>query len=459
MDIVSQNTVAAISTPYGRGGVALIRICGEDAFAVADRVFRPASGTLPSALDHGRMVYGDILLASEKIDDGMIVLFKAPRSYTGEDTVEITCHGGILVSSKVLEAVFDAGAAPAGPGEFTKRAFVNGKLSLSQAEAVINVIDAESTASLKLSLSHASGALTRKIDGIYNELLALLAQSYVFADYPDEDLADLSPKEMTERLKQIKNELTDLHGTYSAGRAINEGVYTAIVGRPNAGKSSLLNLLSGKERAIVSDIEGTTRDYVEESVCVGDLILRLCDTAGIRESDDAIERIGIQRSFDAIERAELVLAVFDGSAGATLEDRLLAEKLKDSPCKKIAVINKCELVQKPVTDTSFFDATIRISTVTGQGIDELKERIVSLFINGEIDYNRDVLLVNARQASAVKEAIFCLERALSALEGGYTQDLAGLDIEQAMAELGQTDGRSVGIDVVDSIFHNFCVGK
>ena len=459
MDIVSQSTVAAISTPYGRGGVALIRICGEDAFAVADRVFRPASGRLPSSLEHGRMVYGDILLGGEKTDDGMAVIFKAPHSFTGEDTVEITCHGGILVSSKVLEAVFDAGASPARPGEFTKRAFVNGKLSLSQAEAVINVIDAESTASLRLSLSHASGALTRKIDGIYNELLALLAQSYVFADYPDEDLTDLSVEEMTEGLRRIKNELVHLHNTYDTGRAINEGVYTAIVGRPNAGKSSLLNLLAGKERAIVSDIEGTTRDYVEESVTVGDLVLRLCDTAGIRESEDAIERIGIQRSFDAIERAELVLAVFDGSADATLEDRLLAEKLRESPCRKIAVINKCELVQKPVTDTSFFDATIRISTVTGQGIDELKKKIVSLFISGEIDYNQDVLLVNARQASAVKEAISCLERAISALECGYTQDLAGLDIEQAMAALGQTDGRSVGIDVVDSIFHNFCVGK
>ena len=459
MDINLQSTVAAISTPYGRGGVALIRISGDRAFQIADRVFVTASGVLPSSLEANRMVYGDVLLSGEKIDDGMIVLFKGPRSYTGEDTVEITCHGGILVSGKVLQAVLEGGAVMAAPGEFTKRAFMNGKLSLSQAEAVINVIDAETNASLRLALSHASGALTKKLDGIYSRLLSLVSQSYVYADYPDEDLTDINADEMITALEQVYSELCLLYSTYDTGRAINEGVYTAIVGRPNAGKSSLLNLLAGKERAIVSDVEGTTRDFIEESVTLGDIILRLCDTAGIRESDDKVERIGIERSLEAIERADLVLAVFDGSQKAHEEDHALIEKLKNTKALKIAVINKTELVQKFDTDTSSFDATIRISTVTGEGLDALREQISSFFIKGDIDYNESTLLVNARQFAAVKGASDALKRGIDALRQGYTQDVAGLDIEQAMALLGETDARQIGIDIVDSIFHNFCVGK
>ncbi len=453
------NAIAAISTPYGRGGVALIRISGDDAIAVADRMFSLKRGKKLCDCEGGRAYYGDILLENEIIDDGIATLFRAPHSYTGEDTVEITCHGGILISSKVLEACFEAGASPAGPGEFTKRAFMNGKLSLSQAEAVINIIDAETNAALKLSRAHANGALTKKIDKIYSDMLELVSQSYVFADYPDEDLTDVSEEQMVQRLKQIYDGLNALYLTYDTGRAINKGVYTAIVGTPNAGKSSLLNALLGKERAIVSEIEGTTRDFIEESVNIGDIVLRLCDTAGLRDSADVIESIGIKRSYEAIDKAELVLAVFDGSRAVTSGERELIEYLKNCGCKKIAVINKIDLIQNFDIDMSLFDAIIRISTKSAEGIEALKEKISSLFISGEIDYASGELLVSARQASSVKAASNALLRAIEALEKGYTRDVAGLDIEDAMASLMQTDGRQVGMDIVDSIFHNFCVGK
>lgn len=459
MNALEQNTVAAISTPYGRGGVALIRISGDDAFGVADRMFVTRSGKLPSELPVNRMTYGEIVLGGEKIDDGMIVLFGAPHSYTGENTVEITCHGGVLVSQKVLTAAFEAGASPAGAGEFTKRAFMNGRLSLSAAEAVINIIDAQTSASLKLARSHIDGALTKKLDGIYSKLLAVVSQAYVFADYPDEDLTDLTPEQMTASLREIEGELDALYNTYSKGRAINEGIYVSIVGRANAGKSSLLNLISGKERAIVSSIEGTTRDFIEESVCVGDILLKLCDTAGIRQSADVIEQIGIRRSFEAMEKADLVLAVFDGASKATDDDRELLERLKGLPQKKIAIINKCDLEECFDADLDLFDSVIRMSTLDGTGQSSLTETIKELFIGGEIDYDRSTLLVNARQASAVKNARDAVTRAIGALDSGYTQDIAGLDIEQAMICLGETDGRQVGIDIVDRIFHNFCVGK
>lgn len=461
------DTIAAISTPYGKGGIAVIRISGEEAIAVAARVFRAASGRALADIEGGRIVYGNICepTSGRTIDDGMAAIMRAPHSYTGEDTVELSCHGGVLLTEKVLSAVFSAGARPAEAGEFTRRAFVAGKLSLTEAEAVINLIDAESEEMLKLARSHTAGLLTDKLEAFYQSLCELVSSAYVYADYPDEDLADLSAGEMTAALESLHLDMTALSATYRVGHAICEGISTVIVGRPNTGKSSLLNRLLGRERAIVSDIAGTTRDTIEEKVQVGKVTLRLVDTAGLRESDDRIEQIGVERSYAALSEAELVLAVFDGAQALTDEDRQLIERLADYPVPKIALINKTDLIERGFgheqTDllATAFTAICPISSLTGEGIDALKGRIEALYAEGEIDYDSTAILANARQKGALDRAAASVESALQALKGGFTPDVAGLDLEEAMAALSEADGRAVSADIVDSIFHRFCVGK
>ena len=284
--MIFPTTVAAIATPYGRGGIATIRISGSDAIAIADCVFATKSGKKLSEIPQNRVVYGNILSGSEIIDDGMAAVFRAPHSYTGEDTVEISCHGGILITETVLSAILTAGATQAGPGEFTKRAFINGKLTLTEAEAVIDLIDAETDDQMKLARQHTSGVLSRELSSLYDALLSLVSQAYVFADYPDEDLTDLSPKEIRQELLEIRERIDNLLNTYTAGHAIADGIYTVVAGKPNTGKSSLMNALLGRERAIVSGIAGTTRDYLEEKATVGKIRLTLVDTAGIHTSED-----------------------------------------------------------------------------------------------------------------------------------------------------------------------------
>ncbi len=459
-DILGLDTVAAISTPYGRGGIAVIRISGERAFDIADKVFKVAGGVLPSSIDANLMKYGHICYNNELIDSGMIVRFAAPHSYTGEDAVEISCHGGVLVSKKVLQAVFEAGALPAGPGEFTKRAFMNGKLSLSQAEAVIGIIDAESTKALRLALSHASGTLTKKINALYDELADLLARSYVYSDYPDEDLSDLTVDEMKRGLNRVLEELEALYATYENARSVNEGIYTVITGKPNTGKSSLFNLLLGKNRAIVSDIEGTTRDFIEDNVSINGVLLKLCDTAGIRKSQDRLENAGIERSLELLDRAELVIAVFDSSCAADERDIAIIEQIsKKKRCRKIALLNKSDLGDAFSADLSSFDFVIKTDAVTPFGINELERAVLSMFDAGDIDFSEQATIANARQAASIRASCNALIHGIRTLEDGYTQDIAGLDIEEALARLGESDGRQVSEDIVDRIFHNFCVGK
>ena len=453
------SSVAAISTPYGRGAIAVIRISGEGALDILEKVFIPSSGKRLSDYRASQLIRGDIVSLGRSIDDGMAVFFKAPNSYTGEDSAEIYCHGGILVSEEVLRAVFAAGALPAPAGEFTRRAFINGKLSLSEAEAVINTIDAETKDKLDLARSHRKGVLSRRIDSIYSSLLALVSSAYVFADYPDEDLTDVSPEEMKEKLLVILEDIKDLAATYKAGQAINEGIYTVLAGRPNTGKSSLLNLLLGSERAIVSSVAGTTRDSIEETVALGRIMLRLCDTAGIREGSDEIEKLGIERSISALEKAGLVIAVFDGSCEATAEDRRVCEILSKLSCPKIAIINKSDLEKRLELDTSFFDKTISMSAKYAESSKVLAKEIESLFIEGEIDYDSDAIVSSARQRASLDRAAEAVESAAEALSAGHTPDVAGLDIEDAMGALGEIDGRAVSEDIVKDIFGRFCVGK
>jgi len=456
-------TIAAIATPYGRGGIATLRISGSDAIAVADRIFRPKNQKPLFKTESNRIVYGDIVYNSVVIDDGMAAVFRAPHSYTGEDTVEISCHGGILITETVLTAILSEGATQAGPGEFTKRAFINGKLTLTEAEAVIDLIDSETEDQMKLARQHTSGVLSSVLSELYQDLLALVSQTYVYADYPDEDLTDLSPLELRESLVSIRTRISDLLMTYTAGHAIADGIYTVVAGKPNTGKSSLMNALLGRERAIVSDIAGTTRDYLEEKATVGKIRLILVDTAGIHAADDEIERIGITRSVEALDKAELVLAVFDASLSCSDEDLEFIHAIDRLTVPKIAILNKNDLDHDESESyrqhLTGFTQSLSLSAKNKQGIEELKAAVESLFVSGNIDYSQTAILSNARQKSTLQRAQTALDHAIIALDNGFTQDIAGLDIENAMSALGDADGRTITGDIVDSIFHRFCVGK
>ena len=460
-DTLISSAVAAVSTPFGRGGISVIRVSGDNAVAVCEAVFVPGSGKPLSLLEPNRTVWGRILAEGEPIDDGMAVVFRAPRSFTGEDTVEISCHGGILITKKVLEAVFAAGAAPAGPGEFTKRAFLNGKLGLSQAEAIIDLIDAESTEKIRMAGAAARGVLSRTCEEIYTLLKNAVTSTYAFIDFPDEDLTDMTADELSAAVSEARERLTRLAASYKVGKAVNEGIRTAIVGKPNTGKSSLLNALTGEERAIVTDVAGTTRDVIEESVVIGRVVLRLADTAGIHDTADTVEKLGVARSLKAAEQAELVIAVFDGSRPFDEDDTALAETLRALSCPVIAVSNKADLPVRadPASLGVPFAKILSLSAQKGEGLDALRETIETLFVGGEIDYQTEGVIANARQYAAVQTALSHVERALEALQSGYTQDIAGMDLELALAALGELDGRAVSGDIVDSIFHNFCVGK
>lgn len=453
------DTIAAISTPYGKGGIALIRVSGDDAVAVAGRVFRAKSGRSLTDTPAGRAVYGDLYADGVRIDDGIVTVFRAPSSYTGEDTAELSCHGGILLSERLLTAVLAAGARPAGPGEFTRRAFLAGKMSLTEAEAVIDLIDARSDEQIRLAKAQLDGSLTRAVDSIYAGLRELVSEIYVYADYPDEDLTDVTPGQMQERLLSVRARLADLLSSYKRGKAVREGVAAALAGRPNTGKSSLLNRLLGQDRAIVSEIPGTTRDTVEETVRLDKILLRLSDTAGIRPTDDPVEKMGVARSLAAMEDAELILAVFDGSQAAASEDLALIGRLTGSGKRLIAILNKSDLPRKFSADLSGFDAVLSLSAATGEGIDALTGTVGEMYAAGEIDYDSRAVLSSARQAASVQSALESLDRALESLRAGFTPDVAGLDLERALTCLGQTDGRAVCDDIVDAIFHRFCVGK
>ena len=452
-------TTAAVSTPYGKGGVAMIRVSGNDAVRICDKMFIRRNGTSLAETESNKTVYGDIYHDGEIIDDGITVIYRSPHSFTGEDVVEITCHGGILLSQLVLESVLINGAEMAEAGEFTKRAFLNGKLGFVGAEAVIDKIEAESKEKLKLSSAGSKNILSRKINEIYDELKVILSSIYVFIDFPDEDLTDFTVDELKLKLNELIGNLSSLITTYRTGKAINEGILTVIAGKPNTGKSSLLNLLTGENRAIVTDIAGTTRDTIEETVTVGRILLRLCDTAGIRDTEDTVEKLGVERALDKIGDAELVILVFDASEPLDINDKALIEKTAEH--NVIAVINKTDL---PVlTDTELikntFPNTVEISAVTGEGVDKLTNLIEGLYIEGAINYNETAVVANARQYVLLQRAFELIKNAASAITDGFTQDVAGLDLEQAMSVLAEVDGRAVNDDIVHEIFGRFCVGK
>ncbi len=452
-------TIAAIGTPYGKGGVAMIRISGHDAFSVAEKIFEPASPSRFEKKLHGTVYYGSFRDEKGVFDDGICILFRSPSSFTGEDVAELYCHGGILVTQKLLSAALKNGARMATAGEFTRRAFVNGKISLTQAEAIGGIIDSKSEKHLEVSARQANGSLSRALMSIYDELRLLAASVYAYIDYPDEDMTDVSVDEMKNTLISIKARLDRLAGSHTYGRAISEGIPTAIVGKPNTGKSSLLNALCGEERAIVTDIAGTTRDVVTENVRLGDMILRLSDTAGIRESDDTVEKIGIERSIKAIKDANLILAVFDLSRPIDDDDKRLIGSIFECGKEKqtVCIYNKADLSSDTSCHKLPFEKTVTVSALNNEGLEELVETVSLMFGAGEIGEN-DEIVVNARQCASVINASCSVGNAIDALET-FTQDIAGMDIENALSAIAEADGRAVSEDIVNEIFSHFCVGK
>ena len=461
------DTVAAVSTPYGKGGVALLRVSGDRAVEIAERVFLPAGGKALGELDANHMVYGRIVDASDgtQVDDGMAVVFRAPHSFTGEDTVEITCHGGILVTQTVLTSLLAAGARPAEAGEFTKRAFINGKLGLSAAEALGNLLEAGTREQMLLSGAGMRGGLSKKTNEIYEGLCLVLSSIFAVIDYPDEDLADMSREQIADALTAALDKTRALAHTYRTGHAVAEGIPTVIVGKAHGGKSSLYHRIVGREAAIVTDIAGTTRDVLTETAAIGRVTVRLHDTAGLRASDDRVEQIGIARAWEHLENAELVLAVFDACAPLTDEDEDLLDKLAVHTGCVIGVLNKTDAATSAQINAlqaklaPSVREVVSLSAMTGEGFDDLVKAVDAQFIDGAIDLHHDAVVANARQHAALLLACERLEQALSAISVGLPIDLCCSDVEQAAEALAEVDGRAVSEDVVAGIFAHFCVGK
>lgn len=455
---MKNSTIAAISTAQGEGGIGVIRISGEDAIAIADRVFEPISGEKLSEKRGYTSAFGHIKNNNETVDEAIAAVFRAPHSYTGENVVELSCHGGLFITREVLRVVLENGAEPAEAGEFTKRAFLNGKIDLTEAEAVIDIISAKSRAAAKAALLAKDGALWKKITAVKSSLVNTAAHLSAWADYPDEDIEEVTEENLEVTISECMFELNKLLSTYDKGQTVKEGIDTVIAGKPNTGKSTLMNLLSGRERSIVTDIPGTTRDVIEESVLVGDVILKLSDTAGLRETGDAVEKIGVDIARSRISTCGLVLAVFDSSRKLDQDDIELLNSITDVPA--IAIINKTDL--ESVIDETLIESKVKkivkISAKNGEGYDELVSEITS--IAGTDDFNpSEGILANERQRLAVLKAHQALEDAQNALAIGMTFDAVNVGIEEAIENILELTGERVSDVVVDNVFHNFCVGK
>ena len=452
------STIAAISTPVSSGGISVIRISGEDALLIAGKIFNPITSENVESMAGYTCAYGKVIFNGEEIDDVVLTVFRAPKSYTGENVVEISCHGGIYVTNRILRAIISSGAVPAAPGEFTKRAFLNGKMTLTQAEAVMDIISAQGETAHKCSVAMHEGALFRRIKSVSDRMVKLLGELAAWVDYPDEDIADVDENSLLVDLSNILSELKKISSTYDSGRILREGIETAIVGRPNVGKSTLMNLLTGYERSIVTEIAGTTRDVVEESVRLGDVVLRLCDTAGIRNTNDTVEEMGVNLAYKRLDRAELVLAVFDYSQELKHEDFLLTEKLSGK--NVIAVINKSD--KEPLLDIDFinehYPENVLISAKEGNGIDELRGKILKVFRASEIDSSAGII-ANERQKRCIDMAISSLKDAVLALSQSETLDAVTILVDEAESFLLELTGEKITEAVVDEVFSHFCVGK
>ena len=451
-------TIAAISTAQGEGGIGVIRISGDRAIEIADAVFKNINGKKLAYMKGYTAAYGSILYENEKLDEAVALVFRAPHSYTGENVVELSCHGGIYITRQVLRAVLEAGAKPAEAGEFTKRAFLNGKLDLTEAEAVMDIISAKSRSAARSALSVKDGALRRKINGVKDDLLSIAAHLSAWADYPEEDIAEVTDEMIFDSCDKAITTLSYFLDTYDMGQAVKQGIDTVIAGRPNVGKSTLMNLLSGYEKSIVTDIPGTTRDVVEDTVLVGNVLLRLSDTAGLRDTDDKVEKIGVDRTKKRLEQCGLLLAVFDNSRELDDDDMQLLETAAQVPT--IAIINKTDLENQ--LDISVIESKVKniitISAARGEGREAIIEAVEKIAGTDRLNPSEGILS-NERQRANVRNALASVREAKAALEMGMTYDAVTVSLEDAISELLEMTGEKTGDEVIDRVFHNFCVGK
>ena len=454
------DTIAAISTGMTSSGIGIIRISGPDAIAIADKVYDSRSGKKLENMPTHTIHYGFIRDGEEFIDEVLVMLMRGPRSFTAEDTVEINCHGGVYAMNRILELVIRKGARPAQPGEFTKRAFLNGRIDLSQAEAVIDVINAKNEYALKSSVSQLKGSVLKVIKDIREKIIYHIAYIESALDDPEHISLDGYPEQLEEQVEQWKEKICTLIASSENGKRMKEGIRTVIVGKPNAGKSSLLNVLLGEERAIVTDIAGTTRDVLEEQMSLSGISLNIIDTAGIRSTEDVVEKIGVKKAKTYARDADLIIYVVDSSTGLDENDEEIMEMIRDR--KAIVLLNKMDLdcitteedirkhLDKPV---------IPVSAKEEQGIDRLEQTVKDMFYDGSISFNDEIYITNMRQKAALKEALDSLEQVSVSIQNQMPEDFFSIDLMNAYEELGSITGESVGEDLVNEIFSKFCMGK
>ncbi|MFT9076970.1 tRNA uridine-5-carboxymethylaminomethyl(34) synthesis GTPase MnmE [Ethanoligenens sp.] len=450
--------IAAIATPQGTGGIGVIRISGEGAFAVAQTVFRAESGKLLAEMSGYTASYGKVLDAGGVIDEAIALVFKTPKSYTGEDVVEFSCHGGETVLRRVLAAVFQAGARMADPGEFTKRAFLHGRMDLTEAEAVMQLIGAQNEDAARAALAQHEGALFYRVQEIKGILYQISAELAAYFDYPDDDIPALTPEAVVPRLEEAQDRLTALCDRYESGKVIRDGVAVAIVGKPNVGKSTLMNLMLGEERSIVTPVAGTTRDIVEESVWFAGATLRLFDTAGLRETEDVVEQIGVARAKEKLNHAALIFALFDGSRPLDAEDEALFSMLRGK--RVLAILTKADLPQRCDGNRvrAAFSSVLSLSAAHGTGLDQLESGVRAALQLDNFD-PRAAMLANARQLDCVVRAKAAIAECQKALSAGFTLDVLSVELQAASGALAELTGEQASEAVIEKVFAQFCVGK
>ncbi|MCT7684159.1 MAG: tRNA uridine-5-carboxymethylaminomethyl(34) synthesis GTPase MnmE [Lactobacillus iners] len=457
--LTQYDTIAAIATPIGEGGISIIRVSGENALEIVNKIFRGAN--LNKVASH-TIHYGHIIDYANKdvVDEVLVTVMLAPKTFTRENTVEVSCHGGLLVTEKILQLILDNGARMATPGEFTKRAFINGRIDLTQAESIMDIIEAKTDRARQVAMKQLEGGLLFEIRKLRQELLNTMSHEEVNIDYPEYDMDDVTSKEMYDKAQQVIKEIDKLLATAQEGKVVRSGLATAIVGRPNVGKSSLLNYLSKEEKAIVTNIAGTTRDTLEEYVSLKGILLKLIDTAGIRQTDDIVEKIGVERSKRAITESDLVLLLINSSEELTEEDQKLLELTQDK--KRIIILNKADQVAKitkkdiqKITDSPI----VTISVLKKQNMTGLEEAIKSLFLQGIADSKSEVMVTNQRQNDLLRKAKQSLIEAIEAINDNMPLDLVQIDLKEAWDSLGEITGDTAPDELITQLFSKFCLGK
>lgn len=456
------DTIAAISTAVGEAGIGIVRLSGKDAIDIGNKVFKGSKDNQLIDADNRRLVYGHIIDEEEQIiDEVLIAYMKAPYTYTRENMVEIYCHGGIIPVKKTLELLLRSGARMAEAGEFTKRAFLNGRLDLSQAEAVIDIIKSKTDKSFEVSLDQLEGSISKKVKEIRDILLSMIAHVEASIDFPEDDVEDITFDELRSDANQVKDEIEKLLSTADRGKILRDGINTVILGKPNVGKSSLLNAILRENRAIVTDIPGTTRDIIEEYVNIDGIPLKIIDTAGIRETEDIVEKIGVDRAKSTVEDADLIIAVFDASRDLTDEDYQIIDLIKDK--KSLVLINKMDLPSKYSLD--FFkdkikqDHIITTSITEGVGIDVLENSIKDMFYSGEIESDSNVVITNMRHKNQLEKSLMNINSVIEDIEMSVPLDCIEVDLKNCWENLGEISGDTIGEDILDKIFSEFCIGK